>query len=160
MQLSCRLNFIGFGFREIRSGLTDIEQECSELLSRARSPRRPGCHVALNDRSGCYRFDKSASAYDPAATDPTRVSSFEVLAGKTHSPLSAVRLRKSRTISRLCTGSMTSNQAASPSMARTLRDVNAKKSLRAAIGMVPQTQCSAQRPPMAYNIRYGRNRRL
>ena len=81
MQLSVPLNFIGFVYREIRQGLTDIEQ-MFELLDVEPEVRDSADAKPLNVGQGAIRFDDVSFSYDPARPILKGVS-FEVPAGKT-----------------------------------------------------------------------------
>lgn len=151
MQLSIPLNFIGFIYREIRQGLTDIEQMFDLLDVRQEVSDRPNAK-ALNISTGAIKFDNVSFAYDPARPILKGVS-FEVPAGKTIAVVGPSGAGKS-TLSRLLfrfydiqSGSITID-------GQDIRDVT-QVSLRAAIGMVPQDTVLFN-DTIAYNIRYGR----
>lgn len=151
MQLSVPLNFIGFVYREIRQGLTDIEQ-MFELLDVEPEVRDAPDARPLAVEQGAIRFDNVNFSYDTARPILKGVS-FEVPAGKTIAIVGPSGAGKS-TLSRLLyrfydiqSGSITID-------GQNLRDVT-QKSLRAAIGMVPQDTVLFN-DTIAYNIRYGR----
>lgn len=151
MQLSVPLNFIGFIYREIRQGLTDIENMFDLLDVKAEVTDRPGAKP-LKVTDGTVKFDDVHFAYDPARPILKGVS-FEVPAGKTVAIVGPSGAGKS-TISRLLfrfydvqSGSITID-------GQDIRDVT-QDSLRAAIGMVPQDTVLFN-DTILYNIRYGR----
>lgn len=151
MQLSIPLNFIGFIYREIRQGLTDIEQMFDLLDVDQEVQDKPGA-PALVVRDGAIRFDDVHFAYDPSRPILKGIS-FAVPAGKTVAIVGPSGAGKS-TLSRLLfrfydiqSGSITID-------GQDVRDVQ-QESLRQAIGMVPQDTVLFN-DTIAYNIRYGR----
>lgn len=151
MQLSVPLNFIGFVYREIRQGLADIEQ-MFELLDVAPEVRdAPGAR-SLAVEKGTIRFDDVSFSYDPARPILKGIS-FEVPAGKTIAIVGPSGAGKS-TISRLLYR-FYDIQSGSISIDGQNVDTVTQKSLRAAIGMVPQDTVLFN-DTIAYNIRYGR----
>lgn len=151
MQLSIPLNFIGFVYREIRQGLTDIEQMFDLLDVNAEVTDKDDA-VALQDSKGSIRFEDVHFRYE---TDRPilRGISFEVPFGKTVAVVGPSGAGKS-TISRLLfrfydiqEGSITIN-------GQDVRDIT-QESLRNAIGMVPQDTVLFN-DTLLYNIRYGR----
>jgi len=151
MQLSIPLNFIGFIYREIRQGLTDIEQMFDLLDVKQEVSDKPGAHALKVDK-GAIRFEDVHFAYD-ANRPILKGISFEVPAGKTVAIVGPSGAGKS-TISRLLfrfydiqSGSVTID-------GQDVRDVT-QESLRKVIGMVPQDTVLFN-DTIAYNIRYGR----
>ncbi len=151
MQLSVPLNFIGFIYREIRQGLTDIEQMFDLLDVKQEVSDKPDAYPLKVDR-GAIRFDDVHFAYD-ANRPILKGISFEVPAGKTVAIVGPSGAGKS-TISRLLfrfydvqSGSVTID-------GQDVRDVS-QESLRKTIGMVPQDTVLFN-DTIAYNIRYGR----
>ncbi|MGL4488358.1 MAG: ABCB family ABC transporter ATP-binding protein/permease [Rhizobiaceae bacterium] len=151
MQLSIPLNFIGFIYREIRQGLTDIEQMFDLLDVQQEISDSPNAK-ALIVTNGAIKFDNVQFAYDPSRPILKGVS-FEVPAGKTVAVVGPSGAGKS-TLSRLLfrfydiqSGKITIDD-------QDIRDVT-QVSLRAAVGMVPQDTVLFN-DTIAYNIKYGR----
>ncbi|MBO1038800.1 ABCB family ABC transporter ATP-binding protein/permease [Brucella pituitosa] len=151
MQLSIPLNFIGFIYREIRQGLTDIEQMFDLLDVQQEVQDKPDARP-LNVDKAAIRFDDVHFAYDSNRPILKGIS-FEVPAGKTVAIVGPSGAGKS-TISRLLfrfydvqSGSVTID-------GQDVRDVT-QESLRKVIGMVPQDTVLFN-DTIAYNIRYGR----
>ena len=151
MQLSVPLNFIGFVYREIRQGLTDIEQMFG-LLDVEPEVRDAANAKPLAVEQGAIRFDNVNFSYDPARSILKGVS-FEVPAGKTVAIVGPSGAGKS-TISRLLYRFYDIQSGSIVIDGQNVRDVT-QKSLRAAIGMVPQDTVLFN-DTIAYNIRYGR----
>lgn len=151
MQLSIPLNFIGFIYREIRQGLTDIEQMFDLLDVKEEITDRPGAGE-LKVCEGRIRFDDVHFSYD-GVRDILKGISFEVPAGKTLAIVGPSGAGKS-TISRLLFRFYDVNQGAVTIDGSDVRDVT-QKSLRGAIGIVPQDTVLFN-DTIAYNIRYGR----
>lgn len=151
MQLSIPLNFIGFIYREIRQGLTDIEQMFDLLDVQQEVQDKPDARPLDVDK-GAIRFNDVHFAYD-ANRPILKGISFDVPAGKTVAIVGPSGAGKS-TISRLLfrfydvqSGSVTID-------GQDVRDVT-QESLRKVIGMVPQDTVLFN-DTIAYNIRYGR----
>ena len=151
LQLSIPLNFIGMIYREIRQGLTDIEQ-MFDLLDVDQEVKDKPQAKALNVGSAAIKFDNVHFAYDPARPILKGVS-FEIPAGKTVAIVGPSGAGKS-TLSRLLFRFYDIQQGAITIDGQDIRDVT-QISLRAAIGMVPQDTVLFN-DTIAYNIRYGR----
>lgn len=156
MQLSVPLNFIGFVYREIRQGLTDIEQMFELLEVEAEVNDRPDAKpLALNatgTQKGAIAFEDVRFSYDPERPILKGIS-FEVPAGKTVAIVGPSGAGKS-TISRLLYRFYDIQDGSITIDGQDVRDVT-QRSLRAAIGMVPQDTVLFN-DTVAYNIRYGR----
>lgn len=151
MQLSIPLNFIGFVYREIRQGLTDIEQMFDLLDVPAEVKDKPGARP-LQVTEGNVRFDDVVFAYDPDRPILKGIS-FEIPAGRTVAIVGPSGAGKS-TISRLLFRFYDIQRGAVTIDGQDVRAVT-QESLRAAIGMVPQDTVLFN-DTIAYNIRYGR----
>ncbi|MCM2395371.1 ABC transporter ATP-binding protein/permease [Rhizobium sp. S95] len=151
MQLSIPLNFIGFVYREIRQGLTDIEQMFDLLEVQAEVVDKPGA-PALAIAQGSIAFKDVHFAYDPQRPILKGIS-FEVPAGKTVAVVGPSGAGKS-TISRLLYRFYDIQQGSITIDGQDVRDVT-QQSLRKVIGMVPQDTVLFN-DTIAYNIRYGR----
>ncbi len=151
LQLSAPLNFIGFVYREIRQGLTDIEQMFDLLEVQAEVVDRPDARP-LDIGQGSIAFKDVHFSYDPARPILKGVS-FEVPAGKTVAIVGPSGAGKS-TISRLLYRFYDIQDGSITIDGQDVRDVT-QHSLRAAIGMVPQDTVLFN-DTVAYNIRYGR----
>jgi ATP-binding cassette subfamily B protein len=151
MQIYRPLNFIGFVYREIRQGLTDIE-EMFKLLDKAPEVQDKPDAKPLNITGPVIRFEDVHFHYD-ADRPILKGVSFEVPAGKTIAVVGPSGAGKS-TISRLLYRFYDVIEGKVTIDGQDLRDVT-QGSLRAAIGMVPQDTVLFN-DTIAYNIRYGR----
>jgi ATP-binding cassette subfamily B protein len=151
IQLYQPLNFMGMVYREIKQAITDIEIMFTIL---ARDPEiKDVAHAPqLKVTKGTIRFENVSFAYDPVRPILKGIS-FEVPAGRTVAVVGPSGAGKS-TISRLLF------RFYDLSGGRILIDGQdiarvAQKSLRQAIGMVPQDTVLFN-DTIRYNIRYGR----
>jgi ABC-type transport system involved in Fe-S cluster assembly fused permease/ATPase subunit len=151
IQLSVPLNFIGFIYREIRQGLTDIEQMFDLLDVPQEIVDKPGARPLVVG-AGKVEFRDVQFSYDPNRKILKGIS-FEVPAGKTVAIVGPSGAGKS-TISRLLFRFYDIQGGKILIDGQDIRDVT-QESLRAAIGMVPQDTVLFN-DTIAYNIRYGR----
>ncbi|MCB1385001.1 MAG: ABC transporter ATP-binding protein/permease [Nitratireductor sp.] len=151
LQLSIPLNFIGFIYREIRQGFSDLEAMFA-LLDEEQEVADAEDAKPLAVSDGAIRFDAVDFHYDPERPILKNVS-FEVPAGKTVAIVGPSGAGKS-TISRLLFRFYDVTGGSIEIDGQDIRDVT-QKSLRAAIGMVPQDTVLFN-DTIAYNIRYGR----
>ncbi len=151
MQLSIPLNFIGFVYREIRQGLTDMETMFQLLDVRREIVDAPDAQD-LKVPSGTIRFEDVRFAYDPDRQILKGVS-FEVPPGRTVAIVGPSGAGKS-TISRLLFRFYEPQGGRITIDGQDISGVR-QESLRAAIGIVPQDTVLFN-DTIAYNIRYGR----
>jgi ATP-binding cassette subfamily B protein len=151
MQIYRPLNFIGFVYREIRQGLTDIE-EMFKLLDQPPEIQDKAGAAPLAVSGPVIRFEDVTFHYDPDREILKGVS-FEVPAGKTTAIVGPTGAGKS-TISRLLFRFYDVTGGRITIDGQDLRDVT-QASLRQAIGMVPQDTVLFN-DTIAYNIQYGR----
>ena len=151
MQLAMPLNFIGFVYREIRQGLTDIEAMFDLLAVPSEVKDAPNAKP-LDISHATIRFDHVDFHYDSDRPILKDVS-FEVPAGKTVAIVGPSGAGKS-TISRLLYRFYDIQNGSITIDGQDLREVQ-QKSLRAVIGMVPQDTVLFN-DTIAYNIKYGR----
>jgi ABC-type transport system involved in Fe-S cluster assembly fused permease/ATPase subunit len=151
MQIYRPLNFIGFVYRELRQGLTDIE-EMFKLLDQNPEVEDSPNAKPLAISGPVIRFDNVVFHYDPDRPILKGVS-FEVPAGKTVAIVGPTGAGKS-TISRLLYRFYDVTGGSITIDGQDLRDIT-QESLRSAIGMVPQDTVLFN-DSIGYNIEYGR----
>jgi ABC-type transport system involved in Fe-S cluster assembly fused permease/ATPase subunit len=151
IQLYMPLNFIGSVYRDIKQGLIDVEEMFSLLEVEADIQDRPGA-VPLRTAKGEIVFEHVDFAYDkdrPILRD----LSFRVPSGKTVAIVGPSGAGKS-TISRLLFRFYDVGAGRILVDGQDIAGVT-QKTLRAAIGMVPQDTVLFN-DTVRYNIRYGR----
>ena len=151
MQIYRPLNFIGFVYRELRQGLTDIEEMFKLLDQKPEVEDKPDAK-SLDITGPVIRFDNVTFHYDPDRPILKGVS-FEVPAGKTVAIVGPTGAGKS-TISRLLYRFYDVSGGSITIDGQDLRDVT-QESLRSSIGMVPQDTVLFN-DTIGYNIEYGR----
>jgi ABC-type transport system involved in Fe-S cluster assembly fused permease/ATPase subunit len=151
MQIYRPLNFIGFVYRELRQGLTDIEEMFKLLDKDPEITDKPDAKP-LVVTGPSLRFEDVTFHYD-ADRPILKGVSFEVPAGKTVAIVGPTGAGKS-TISRLLYRFYDVTGGRITIDGQDLRDVT-QKSLRSTIGMVPQDTVLFN-DTIGYNIEYGR----
>ena len=151
MQIYRPLNFIGFVYRELRQGLTDIE-EMFKLLDQDPEIQDKPDAKSLAVTGPVIRFEDVSFHYDPDRKILKGVS-FDVPAGKTVAIVGPTGAGKS-TISRLLFRFYDVTGGRVTIDGQDLRDVT-QESLRSAIGIVPQDTVLFN-DTIGYNIEYGR----
>ncbi|WP_375643099.1 MULTISPECIES: ABCB family ABC transporter ATP-binding protein/permease [unclassified Bartonella] len=151
MQLSIPLNFIGSMYRDIRQGLTDIEA-MFDLLDVQKEIVDKSDAKPLEISDGTICFHQVKFSYD-SRRQILRDIDFKVPGGKTVAIVGPSGAGKS-TISRLLFRFYDVDAGSITIDGQDIRDVT-QKSLREAIGMVPQDTVLFN-DTIAYNICYGR----
>jgi ATP-binding cassette, subfamily B, heavy metal transporter len=151
IQLYQPLNFMGMVYREIKQATIDIETMFNILQRPAEIVDGPDAKPLVIS-AGRIRFENVGFAYEPARPILKGVS-FEVPAGKTIAVVGPSGAGKS-TISRLIYRFYDVSSGRILIDGQDVREVT-QKSLRAAIGMVPQDTVLFN-DTIRYNIRYGR----
>ncbi len=151
IQLYMPLNFMGMVYREIKQGLIDMETMFALLDQPAEIVDRPGAKP-LRVNKGAIAFDHVSFAYEPGRPILKDVS-FEIPEGKMVAIVGPSGAGKS-TISRLLFRFYELTQGKVTIDGQNINDVT-QKSLRAAIGMVPQDTVLFN-DTIEYNIRYGK----
>lgn len=151
IQLYMPLNFLGMIYRDLRQGAVDIESMFAILRDAPEVQDAPGAKpLAVN--AGAIRFENVRFSYEPAREILKGVD-FEVPAGKMVAIVGPSGAGKS-TISRIL---FRFYEASSGRILIDGQDIAKvqQKSLRAALGMVPQDTVLFN-DTIEYNIRYGR----
>ncbi len=151
IQLYQPLNFMGMVYREIKQAITDIELMFS-ILNREPEIKDVPDALPLHVGTGNVRFENVEFAYEPGRSILKGIS-FEVPAGKTVAVVGPSGAGKS-TISRLLFRFYDLSGGRILIDGQDISKVS-QKSLRQAIGMVPQDTVLFN-DTIRYNIRYGR----
>lgn len=151
VQLYVPLNLLGTVYREITQALIDMEKMFDHLRLDPEIEDRPGAQP-LVVKGGEIRFENVRFSYEPDR-EILKGISFSVPAGKTVAVVGPSGAGKS-TLSRILYRFYDISSGAVTIDRQDVRDVT-QKSLRAAIGIVPQDTVLFN-DTLRYNIRYGR----
>src|SRR5499427_964506 len=151
IQLYQPLNFMGMVYREIKQAVIDIERMFAILAREPEIKDKPNAKPIAIKR-GAIRFENVSFAYEPDR-QILKGLSFEVPAGCKVAVVGPSGAGKS-TISRLLFRFYEVSGGRISIDGQDIRDVT-QKSLRAAVGMVPQDTVLFN-DTIRYNIRYGR----
>ena len=150
IQLYIPLNFLGVLYREIKQSMIDMEKMFALLGQHREIADAPGA-VPLVNRGGAVRFENVRFGYDPDRTILHDVS-FEIPAGKTLAVVGPSGAGKS-TLARLMFRFYDVSAGRIVIDGQEIRSVT-QKSLRAALGIVPQDTVLFN-DTVQYNIGYG-----